>query len=83
MCVCNGVCFVDYGLYMLCVACMVFAYVFAVTNAIALLVISRSNKRQESIRTCVLRRFDLSNMDCVWIIYVLCCMYDIGICFFV
>ena len=65
---------------MLCVACMILAYVFAVKIAIALLLMSRSKKMPESIRTRVLRRFDFI----IWIVYALyfflCSMYDIGIC---
>ena len=41
---------------MFCAACTILAYVFAATIAIALLLIYRSNKMQESIRTCVCKR---------------------------
>ena len=38
---------------MFCVACMICAHGFAVECATALLLLSRKNKMQESIRTCV------------------------------
>ena len=47
-CACNGVCSFDQGLYMLCVACMIRAYVFAATFAIALLVNAKSKNIAES-----------------------------------
>ena len=47
-CACNGVCSFDQGLYMLCVACMILAYVFAATFAIALLVNAKSKSIAES-----------------------------------
>ena len=71
-CVCNEVVF-DYGIYMLCVACMILACVLAATFAIAVLLISRSQKMQEGIRTCVF----LGVVFRIWIVYVLCSMYDI------
>ena len=46
--------FFKYGLYMCCVACMIFAHDVAVTFAIALLFISRNKNMQKRIRKCVL-----------------------------
>ena len=43
----------EYGLYMLCVACMMFAHDVAVECAIAIRFIARSKIMQESISTCV------------------------------
>ena len=51
---------------MLCVACMILAYAFAVQIAIALLLISRSKKMQEIIRTCV---FQGGFIIRIWIVY--------------
>ena len=58
---------------MLCVACMILAYVFALQIAIALLLVSRSKKMQESIRTCVFERGVIFQ---IWIVYGLymCCV---------
>ena len=67
---------------MLCVARMILAYVFAVNIAVALLLMSRSKQMQESMRTRVnLTRFDFSNVVCIWIIHLLCSIYDIGTVF--
>ena len=65
---CNEVCVFGYGLYMLCIACMICAYDVAVQLAIALLLIARNNQMKKHIRTCVcvcvcLTRFVFSNMD--------------------
>ena len=62
---CFEVCFFEYGLYMCCVACMIVACVYPAKCAIALLLISKSKKMQESIRTCVLTMCDVSNMNCI------------------
>ena len=48
--------------------------VFAVQLARALLLMSRSKKMQESLRTCVF----YGGVSCrIWVVYVLCGIYDI------
>ena len=65
--------FVRYGLYMFCVACMIFASDAAVTFAIALLFTSKDKNMQALIRACVLTSFDFSR----WILSVLCSFDDL------
>ena len=53
---------------MFCVACMICASDAAIQIAIALLFTSRKQQMQELIRTGVLTRFDLYNMDCICVV---------------
>ena len=59
---------------MLCVTCMILAYAFATKCATALVLISKSKKMQEGIRTGVFGRGVIFR---IWIVYV---MYDFCIC---
>ena len=63
------VCF-EYGLYMFCVACIVFAVDAAVKCAIALLFTSKNKKCNTYKDVSVLTR--LAFLFHIWIVYVLC-----------
>ena len=69
VCVLTRFVFFDDGLYMFCVACMILAYVCSCTvcDSSPSHFYEQDNARKYK-DVCVLRMFDLSNMDCICVV---------------